>query len=284
MTWWLAVTVALVGATSRERSALADSAEDDTAACVDAYERGQERRVSGALLEARERFTLCSRPSCPSFIYADCTSFLEGVNAEVPAVSFEVRSGDRPLAGVRIAEGERVLHQGATKTTLELDPGRHRLRFEAPGTEPVTRTLLVERGDKNRVMEVDLPPLAAPAPIRKPPSAPPAERAIDPAPWVAFGIGTAGIGAFALLGSMGLSEERRLERSCAPGCSARDLRSVRTKYLFADVALAAGVTSLLAGGYLLLDSEPAPAPQVGALPVVVEVDRHGGAAALKGQF
>jgi hypothetical protein len=287
---WLFGTLVLLGSMSLEHSALAqdadDATDDATTTCVDAYERAQERLVAGALMEARERFVVCSRPSCPSFIYADCTRFLERLGTEIPAVSFEVESGDRRLGAVRIIEGERVLHHGAASTTIELDPGRHVLRFEAPGAEPVTRSLFVERKERDRVMVIDLPPAVAPVPPPRPAAAPSAESKLDPAPWVALGVGTAGVGAFVVLGSMGLSEEKRLERTCAPSCGASELRSVRMKYLFADVALTAGVTSLLAGGYLLFrrEREPEPAAHVGALPLLVEVDRHGGAASLKGQF
>ena len=282
--WWLTATLTLLGAMSCERTALAESTDDETTACVNAYERGQERLVARALIEARERFSFCSRVSCPSFIHADCTRFLEEVNLEISTVSFEVTSGNRRLAAVRIVEGERVLHHGTTKEPIELDPGRHELRFEAPGAEPVTRSLVVERGEKDLIIGVDLPPLVAPLPAPQNIATPPAEGKIDSAPWIVLGIGTAGIGAFALLGSMGLSEEARLERGCAPRCSARELRSLRTKYLFADVALGIGVTGLLAGGYLLLTRAPEPATRGRELPVAVEVDRHGGAALLKGQF
>jgi hypothetical protein len=282
--WWLTATLALLGAMICEPTALAESTDDETNACVDAYERAQERLVAGALIEARERFTLCSRFSCPSFIQADCTRFLEEVNLEIPTVSFEVTSGSRRLAAVRIVEGARVLHHGTTKEPIELDPGSHELRFEAPGAEAVTRSLGVERGEKDLVIGVDLPPLVAPLPTPQYTAALPAEHKSDPAPWIVLGIGTAGIGAFAVLGSMGLSEERRLERGCAPRCSAGELRSLRTKYLFADVALGVGVTGLLAGGYLLLTREPPRAARGRELPLAVEVDRHGGSALLKGQF
>jgi hypothetical protein len=292
-TWWLAGSVALLGAIGPERTARAEGAEDDTAACVDGYERGQERLLVGALMEARERFTFCSRASCPAFIQEDCTRFLEGVSVQIPSLSFGVTSGGRHLTTVRVVEGERVLHDGATEATIELDPGRHELRFETPEAEAVTLSLVIEQGQKNRTIEVDLPPLvvsppapqnAEPRPALANPEPPRAERKVDATPWVVLGIGATGVGAFALLGSMGLSEEKRLGRSCAPTCSARELRSVRTKYLFADVGLAVGVTGLLAGGYLLLTRDPEPVARAGQVPLLVAIDRHGGAAHLKGQF
>jgi hypothetical protein len=282
--WCLAGAVAFLGAISPERTVLAETADDETSACVDAYEHAQERRLAGALMEARERFALCSSASCPAFIQADCSRFLEGVNVEIPTVSFDVKRGNRPLATIRILETENVLYHGATKTPIEFDPGRHELRFEAPGAEPVTRSFVIESGEKNRLVEVELPLLVAPAPPPRNTAPIPVERSIDPAPWVVLGLGTAGVGAFAILGSLGLSEERRLERTCAPSCSAKEIRSVRTKYLFADIGIAVGVTGLLAGGYLLLTSEPEPARRAAELPLLVGFDRHGGAASLKGQF
>src|SRR5436190_13058505 len=87
--WFVCLGVAFFGAMGHERTALAEDAGNDSNACIDAYEQAQERRLEGALLDARRKFATCSRDACPAFIHADCTRFFEEVNVEVASASFQ---------------------------------------------------------------------------------------------------------------------------------------------------------------------------------------------------
>jgi hypothetical protein len=286
---FMGAAVALAAAMGGERTARGEVAGDGAAACIDTYEKAQERRLQGALLEAREGFAACSRESCPAFIQADCTRFFDEVALEIPSVSFEVRSGNRRLSEVRVIDGERVLGR-VTGAPLELDPGVHTLRFEASGAEAVTRSVVIERGEKNNVVQIDLPPLPPPstphggAGERSGAPLSPVERRVHPAPWIALGVGAAGVASFAFLAASGRAEERRLEKSCAPRCRDAQLQSVKTTYLVADISLAVGVSGALVGGYLLLTRDPEPAATAGAWPVVVHAGRDGAGATLRGSF
>ena len=87
-----------------------------------------------------------------------------------------------------------------------------------------------------------------------------------------------------MLGSAGLSEEGKLERTCAPRCSEEQLQSVETKYLLADISLGVGITSLLVGGYMLLTHDSEPAKSARAFPVRFQGTKGGGMASVKGTF
>jgi hypothetical protein len=286
---FMSAVVALAGVMGGERAARAEGSGDGAAACIDTYEEAQERRLQGALLEAREGFAACSSEACPAFIHSDCTRFFDEVVLEIPSVSFEVTSGNRRLSEVRVMDGERVLGR-VSGAPLELDPGVHTLRFEASGAEAVTRSIVIERGEKNNLVQIDLPPLAPSPPPRgragerRGAVQTPIERPVHPAPWVALGVGAAGVASFAFLGASGRAEERRLEKSCAPRCRDAQLQSVKTTYLVADISLGVGVSGVLVGGYLLLTRDPEPAAKAGALPVVVHAGRDGGGATLRGSF
>ena len=158
------------------------------------------------------------------------------------------------------------------------------MRFEAEGAEPLTLTVHATRGEKLRRVAVELVPIASPSPRQ--PEAPPKqpERSAKVLPWVLVGTGVAGMTAFTLLGASGLSEEAKLERSCAPSCDEEALQSVQTKYLLADVSLAIGIGGLLVGGYLLLTDDEAPAENARAFPLKVTVGPRGGVASVSGKF
>jgi hypothetical protein len=212
----------------------------------------------------------------------DCAAWLDEIETEVPSVSFEVRSGGKALAAVRVFEGERVFAERADGAALELDPGAHWLRFEAQGHEPVAKQILLERGAKNQHFVVELPEV--PPPRRAPATPAPAPaRSGSAAPWVAGAIGLAGITAFGILGATGRAQEASLEQRCAPNCGEADVRSVQTKYLLADISLAVGIGGFLVGGYFLLaPHEPPSGAQVSS--VQVRATPHGVTASVRSTF
>jgi hypothetical protein len=238
--------------------------------------------LAGSLKNARARTEVCATASCPAFIRDDCTTWHAEIVAELPSVSFSVHSNGVRLTHVRITEGEDVLTERADGGALELDPGNHSFRFEAPDTQPVTRAFVLERGEKNRVIEIELLPLAPPPQPK--PDPPRTETKAPVLPWVFVGTGVAGLTAFTLFGSAGLSEEGKLERTCAPSCSDEELESVKTKYLLADISLGVGIGSLLVGGYMLITHDPEPAASARAFPVRIRAGRGGGMASVTGKF
>lgn len=260
----------------------ADDSDKNGNACVEAYESAQEQRLSGSLKSARARMEVCAMASCPAFIRDDCTKWRGEVDAELPSVSFSVRSKGVRLTNVRVTEDERVLVERLDGGAVELDPGNHSFRFEAADAQPITRAFVLARGEKNRVIEIELVPLAAPpAPKVDPPRT---EGSAPVLPWVLVGTGVAGVAAFTVLGSAGLSEEAKLERTCAPSCSDAELQSVKTKYVLADVALGVGIGSLLVGGYMLLTHDSKPAASARAFPVRIQAGPAGGMASVRGRF
>jgi hypothetical protein len=284
----LAAALSLAAATMFGSSrALAEPASTEAeSACITAYESLQEARAGGALLTARGQAFECANSVCPAFIQKDCAVWIDEIEAELPTVSFDVRSGGEPLRAVRVFEGERLLTDRPGGSAVELDPGAHSLRFEVEGREPVTRSVQVERGRKNQRLGVELPEPPAPRERRPPPPAPP--PGVDPrttslAPYIVGGLGVAGIAGFAVLGATGLSQEASLDRRCAPHCSEAELRSLRTRYLLADVSLGIGVTGLLVGGYLLFwpssSDKSATAPSVR-----VQASARGAMASVRSSF
>jgi hypothetical protein len=250
------------------------SAEDvSPATCARAYEEGQELRKSGQLVAARATLQSCAHDQCPDFIRTDCASWYDEVQSELPTLVFAARSQGRDLSEVRIWLGERVLASLIDGQAVELDPGDYVLRFEARDMRPLKQRFVVARGERNRLIQVELEPTVATVPAA---AAPGPDRSLAPSaqrslllPGMFAGVGVLGVAGFAGLGAWGLSGEKHLEEACSPRCSASELAEVRTRYLLADVSLGVGLASLSLGAYFYLSQDPTPqtrAPKLAILP------------------
>jgi hypothetical protein len=229
-------------------------------------------------VSARAALQSCARDQCPDFIRTDCASWYDEVQSELPTLVFAARSQGRDLSEVRIWVGERVLASHIDGQAVELDPGDYDLRFQARDMRPLKQHVVIARGERNRLIQVELEPTVATAAAAHAPGqdrspTPPPQRSLL-LPGIFAGVGVLGVAGFAGLGAWGLSSEKRLEEACSPRCSASELSEVRTRYLLADVSLGVGVASLSLGAYFYLSQDPTPQSQA---PKLAVLPRPGGA-------
>jgi hypothetical protein len=285
----LAVCLLLLSAPGTAR------AVEDT--CAKAYETAQELRADGLLRAARDVLRMCVRQSCLPFIRNDCSKWLGEVDIALPSVVFAVRMAGRDLEQVTVSCDEELLVERLDGRAVPMDPGKHVCRFESDGAQAGQIDIVIAEGHKNRVIQVDLQPVAPPeppptpatatataatrapapiaaaalAPARPPPSLirkpaeapvpPPLDPAKDPRKRLTVALAAAsvaGVGSFVALGLRGLLHERDLSTSCAPACPTRDVRAIRINYLLADIGLGVGLASGAAAAYLLLTGERSP--------------------------
>lgn len=263
----LALVALLVGGRSRAEEPAASPTPSPSSAsseqCAAAYEQAQEQRKSGRLVEARDTLRLCARDECPRFIHDDCLAWHGEVGSEVPTLVFSATSGGRDLVDVRVETSDRVLATRLEGQVLELDPGEYEVTFSAPGSESRPLQLVVARGEKNRLVRVELNELAPPGSVAL--DAPPrADRSLT-APVLFAGVGLAGLGGFVALGAWGRSSESQLADTCSPGCNAGDVASVRTKYVLADVSLGVGVAGLALAAYSFFSQSPRSSGRAGGV-------------------
>jgi hypothetical protein len=260
-------------------SALAQDASATNAECATAYEQGQVQRQSGQLIAARNMLQTCARDQCPDFIRTDCVTWYGEVQEEVPTLVFAARSQGHDLSEVRVSVGERVLSARIDGQVVELDPGEYDFEFRATSTHALVQHFVVARGERNRLIQVDLEPLdAGPSPPRAAPQKQPS-RVL---PGVFAGIGAAGVIGFVGLGAWGHSRESQLEGTCSPHCSADRVSDVRTRYLLADVSLGVGVASLALSAYLFFSSGSSDAQARGRAPRVAVLATPGAAGVVYG--
>jgi hypothetical protein len=264
-----------VGMTVPPAEAQAQTPTSDES-CAAAYERAQEHRRLGRLIRAREQLLACSQTSCPGFVVNDCRKWFDEVDTALPTVAFAVRQGGRDLEAVHVYRDGVLLTSRLDGRALPVDPGKHTFTIEVPGTGTRTIEALIVEGKKNRLIEMELAPVATAASsaaaarpvasLSAPAQAPSqvlaradagARRGPTPATWGFAALGAAGVAGFAGFGLAGWREERNMRDRCAPVCSSSEVRGVRRSYLLADVSLGVGLGGLAVAGYLYLRGDPA---------------------------
>ena len=252
-------------------------AEPTTDECVDANTAGQSLRLHHRLLEARKPFETCASVSCPRIVRADCEKRLTELDHATPTVLLAAKDPTGDLPSVSVTLDGTPLATSARGEAVAVDPGEHRFVFASPGHEPLTRDVVVNEGDKVRVVsaEWDLPPQRT-VEVASASQAPPFP--LRPAGLITGAVGVLGLalGTFFGIGSYIAWGNVKNECFQAPACDLPSATADRnTAIAFAtasDVAFVAGGV-LLATGVVLFALAPkspvAPAVGTGTFGVVL---------------
>lgn len=264
------------------------SARADTTkqACVQAYVEAQRLRKADKLAEARQKLEVCADDACPAAVKKDCKPWLEENEKDQPTLALSALdlSGKKTSAVRVLVDGTRIGDQ-LPSVPLKVDPGAHKVRFEAEGLEPIEIDLSVQKGEKNREVLADFSKQkkdetpAAPAPSVADDA--PGPRKTPVLVYVLGGVGVLGLASFAYFGSTGKSDENELADSCAPKCDPADVDAAHQKLLIADVSLGVSAVAFGAAAYLYFTR---PAKTERATTVGVAPLPRGGAAFVSGSF
>jgi len=224
--------------------------------CATASEDALTLKKQERLGAAKERLLVCADPACPAEVREECGRRIPEVTAAMPSIVFEVKdAAGNDVSSVKVTmDGAPLLdHVGAAATPV--DPGEHTFRFEAAGSPPIEKKLVLREGEKNRRLEVTLgaggavssppapagatppgsgavegmmtiaPPVpsASPAP---PPAAPPAPEPAGSSSWsgqktfalVAGGVGVLGLVLGSVTGAQAFSKWSDAKNQCNGGC------------------------------------------------------------------
>jgi hypothetical protein len=207
------------------------------------------------LIEARGLLRICSGAGCPAAIRADCVEWLDQVGRSLPTVVVTARAKGVDLANVRVFIDGKLITERLSGAALEVDPGQHQFRFEAPPWPTVERNVLVSEGVKDRSIDVVFaPPDEAPPSLaaQAPAVAPRTTFRLQTSDYITGGVAVAALATAGYFGATAISEKRELQQACAPTCSDSDTDPLRTKLLVADIALGVAFVSLVIGVYLHL--------------------------------
>lgn len=244
---------------------ISGAAYADAKSCVTTHATGQREARAGHLRLATQLFTQCgSDESCPSQLRQECAEFLQSVQQTVPTVIFSVldeKGGD--ISAVKVFSTDELIIDGLDGRAIQIDPGKHRLRFLLPWGAVLSSDVLIREGEKNRIIQVKMAGeaeageiVAKEAKTTAAQPLPPAEggtpspstvsrRSPPAAAWVLVGTSLVGLGVGTTFALVGHSRKSDID-ACSPNCS-NDVRptydALKRDYLVADIGFAVGVVS-----------------------------------------
>jgi hypothetical protein len=219
----------------------------DIDACAASYERAQELRQAGKLVESRAQLLVCAQAACPRLTTPECTRWLREVDDALPTVVFSARDGEgRDVVDVTVSiDGAKVEDRLDGKPLL-LNPGQHDVRFERAGESPIVQRILVRQGEKDRAVVASFPRHLPPPP---PPRVQVATR-VAPVAYLLGALGVVAAGTGIALDLVASNDLSNLRSSCAPYCSSGALPRAKTKMIVVALPLAPRATSLAGGIWL----------------------------------
>jgi hypothetical protein len=243
-------------------------------ACIDAYDSAQVQGEMERLLAAKESLRYCASDACPDKMRQQCAAELSALQARVPSFVLTGPAAQDPSVQVWLDGAPVQLRPGEP---LEVDPGMHKLRVQAPGRAAVELRLELAAGQQRQQLRLPAPETA--------PSAPPVAAGPSRVRHPALVYGLAGMavlaaGSFGYFGLTGRKEYLRLKDTCAPNCTESQSGAAHTNLVLADISLAVSAASVAAALLVYgFDRTPVPQPFVG-----VGLVPGGAAASMRGAF
>jgi hypothetical protein len=230
-------------------------ARADAAACVAAAERFQQERDEHKYRAARVDLAICGREDCPATVRSDCVHWLLELDSAVPTLVVRVRDP----AGVELDDAEvaidgEVVSERTDGKPIFVDPGSHVVRVRARGGAVKEQRLVVQTGEKNRIVELRFGGASAANSGAKSGDAM-TERRSGALPWVLGAGGILALGAGGVFAAVALSDRSDLRaQPCAATatCSRGDVDRVNRELLFADIGIGVGIVALGIAAYLFL--------------------------------
>jgi hypothetical protein len=218
-------------------------AEQDPAVCISTHADAQVLVRAGQLLQARQRFEACAIPDCPQLIQKDCKNLGKAVDKSIPTLRLSLREPDGNVVnGFEVEIDGVALALSASESSIEVNPGEHRLRLTAVSFPPAEVSVPVRRGEKDQRVIVQLAPRD------------PASRKVRSLGQILTGVGALGLVTFISFGvSAHLDKDALGDRATRPE-SERDYQlaeRMHQKSVVADISLGVGLVSLGVATYLL---------------------------------
>jgi hypothetical protein len=137
-------------------------AADTKAECIAAADQGQSLREAGKYLRAREAFSRCASETCPAVVTQSCNRWLHETDEAMPTVVLGAKDETgRDLTHAQVTMDGSLLTDALDGKPLQTDPGQHLFRFTRPDSEPSEAAVVLQAGERNRVVAVTLKASAA---------------------------------------------------------------------------------------------------------------------------
>jgi hypothetical protein len=242
--------------------------------------------AEGKYVEAQESYNRMIREGLPAgapdvFKRAleDAKKEVDGVAAKVGGVTITVKAaGGTDIPDPQVVLDEHPINSASLGVRRAIDPGPHVLRATADGYKPGELKFSMSEGgsaDEPLILEKDLnaapvaaapPHAAAPMAAASPDVAPAPSNARKIAPWVAFGVGGAGLVVGGITGILAMGKHSTLSGECKPTCETTTAQSDLSSYHTIGAISTVGFIVAGAGaavGAILLVTQPKTAPTTG---------------------
>ena len=225
-------------------------------------EAAQARADAGLLLEAlellRELSALPQAADEPApFVRARAQAALLGASLDqrIPSVRIDLTGSPDPQRTQLAVDG---VNRADCASSCRVNPGRHVIAARTAHAMAEEQLQVAEHESPS--LELVFSPLGIPgeaARVAASPAASPAHVSgsahVPTATWVAGGVALLGLSTGAWLGLSAVSQRNQLRRDCAPDCAQAAVDSVRSRAVFANVALGVGLaaSALAVTSYLM---------------------------------
>lgn len=210
--------------------------------CEASYVGGQRAyKLKHDLLAGREQLLVCAR-ACPDQLRASCGRWLGEIERALPSIVVKAKdAAGHDVLDVTIEIDGKPPPGYTDGAAIDLNPGEHAVRVERAGRPAVEDTVLVQAGEKLRVVEVWLEPRAVGS-----------RRPVPVAAFVLAGVSAvslASFGVFSIWTTVEYDSTSSCNGRCAP--SSRD-SSFTTKTVLADASLGVAAASFVAASVVYL--------------------------------
>jgi len=189
------------------------------------------------------------------------------------------------ISNAKVYSTDELVAESLDGRAIQIDPGKHRLRFLLPWGAVLSSDVLIREGEKNRLIQVKIsangsetaevsskPVVAQPATTDRtegptpaaPPPASEARKGIPTAAWILTGASLTSLGVGTTFAIMGSSKKSDVD-ACSPNCGSSvhaTYDALKRDYLIADIGFA--VAAVSAGFATWLFLAPPPKHTVGA--------------------
>jgi hypothetical protein len=266
--------------------ALPAHADPTTAECLIAHDEATELRAKHELRAARTKLQTCVAESCPAGLRTACLAELAQVSAAVPTLILDaVDAAGNDVSRVRVTMDGESLTDRIDGTAVAVEPGSHRFAFEVAGRPREERTLVLQEGEKDKRIRIEIAP---------PP--PPPSHEGDTLRILGLALGGTALVSAGIATGFGLSARSNLAKSrvdCADSSSAATCANEplaaseqQTANAQATVSTAAfiGAGALLAAGAFIFFSAPRGHASPVALSIAPGVGPSAASISLRGSF
>jgi len=237
---------------------------DEKEECFNAAEKAQKLKNDKKLTAARQQVLTCARDTCPAIVKSDCVKWLTEIDTAMPTVVIRARDKDgHDLIDVKVYVDDQLLLSQLQGTSVPLDPGQHKLRYEGPNGQSGEETVLIAQGEKDRVLRVEMKAGAAGAgggggggQGAGGGGEETGTKTGGPGlvPWIIGGVGLASLIGFGIMEIPIQTGASDLQNGCGKtkSCTQAQIDSVQSLYVPAGILMGVGFAGLAVGATWLI--------------------------------